>query len=46
MEASNKESWFATVKVKSVPAFFSEVTIDRLFVTSKVLEEESNEDDM
>jgi hypothetical protein len=37
MECSKKETWFATVKVKSIPAFFSEAKYDRLFVTQKVL---------
>jgi hypothetical protein len=37
MECSKKETWFATVKVKTVPAFFSEAKYDRLFVTQKVL---------
>lgn len=37
MECSKKETWFATIKVKTVPAFFSEAKYDRLFVSQKVL---------
>ena len=33
MEISKKETWFATIKVKTVPAFFSDAKYDRLFVT-------------
>ena len=48
MECSKKETWFATVKVKTVPAFFSEAKYDRLFVTQKVLiaEEDDPEDSL
>jgi hypothetical protein len=42
MECSKKDTWSATVKVKTVPAFFSEAKYDRLFVTQKVLEAEDD----
>jgi hypothetical protein len=44
MECSKKDTWFATVKVKTVPAFFSEAKYDRLFVTQKVLEAEDDKE--
>jgi hypothetical protein len=43
MECSKKESWFSTIKVKTIPAAFGLVKLERIFVTQKTLEKEEEE---